>query len=197
MLEDCNEMKLEQINRGLGPKHLHSMTDYFFSLAHIFNLIAESDDYPSIRKKWTCYTNSKKDASNDFSGIRAITMTPVLNMLDKALKHLDEPERRINLIAIDLKKAFDLVCHSTLKKKLLSKFNVRHFLARIIANFLANRTQCIKYKSTFSDEMPIFCGVPQGTILGPLPFLIVINELEISMLDRWKYDDDLSIAELC
>jgi len=49
------------------------------------------------------------------------------SMLDTILKQLDEPGRWINLIAIDLKKAFDLICHSALIKKFLSKFDVHSF----------------------------------------------------------------------
>ena len=48
----------------------------------------------------------------------------LVSFRDKILKHLDEPEHWVNLIAIDLKKAFDLICHRTVIRKLLTNFNV-------------------------------------------------------------------------
>jgi hypothetical protein len=88
-------------------------------------------------------------------------------LLDTVYKLLDEPDVWLNLLLIDLQKAFDLISHNVLVDKFLKEFNVPHFLVNIIASFLSNRSQVVKYKNVYSDSLPISCRVPQGTLLGP------------------------------
>ena len=80
---------------------------------------------------------------------------------------------------------------------MLNEFKVPHFLVNIIASFLSNRSQVVKYKNVYSDSLPISCGVPQGTLLGPLLFLVMINNLANESADRWKFVDDMSLLEKC
>ena len=65
-----------------------------------------------------------------------------------------------------------------------------------IVDFLTDRIQCVRYRGCQSDWTPIKAYVPQGTNLGPVLFLILINDaLESSDLPHWKYVDDMTIAE--
>ena len=82
-------------------------------------------------------------------------------------------------------------------QKLLVEFSVNPNLVSVIQSFLSNRFQRVKYKKVFSDPQQVFCGVPQGTILGPILFLVMINNIASDMESRWKYVDDLSIVEIC
>ena len=99
------------------------------------------------------------------------------------------------VILIDLKKAFDTVDHDILIAK-LCRYGVIGNELDWFKSYLSNRKQCCKVNGHVSKLQDINCGVPQGSCLGPLLFLIYVNDLPFA-LDRTKatmYADDTSIS---
>ena len=111
------------------------------------------------------------------SGFRSLhsTVTALLDLTNEWCYNIDR--KMVNaVILLDLKKAFDTVNHSILLKK-LEYFGFDCSSIAFFSSYLSNRLHRCNVNGFSSELGSISCGVPQGTILGPLLFLIYINDL--------------------
>jgi len=94
---------------------------------------------------------------------------------------------------LDLTKAFDKVSHQRLLEK-LRKHGIGGKLLRTIGNWLSKRRQRICVKGVKSMWEEVWSGVPQGSVLGPLLFLIYSNDLEEAVVSKvFKFADDTKL----
>ena len=99
------------------------------------------------------------------------------------------------MIFLDLKKAFDTVDHDILIEK-LSCHGLQDNGLSLLQSYLSNRSHCCSVNGKISGLMPIICGVSQGSILGPLPFIIYMNDLQniTSTCEISMYADDTHLS---
>ena len=81
---------------------------------------------------------------------------------------------KCSIISIDLKKAFDTVDHSILIKK-LNLYGIKDTALNLIISYLNNRKKYVNIHEANSKLLDINCGVPQGSVLGPLLYLILMT----------------------
>ncbi len=100
------------------------------------------------------------------------------------------------IILLDLRKAFDLVDTDSLLKK-LSVYQCDKNTIDWLKSYLQNREQCVQFTGKISDTKPVTHGVPQGSILGPLLFIVFMNDLLLHVdtsLDMYADDSTLGAS---
>lgn len=152
-------------------RHIASQLQAFFTKHNVIH-----DGQSGFRKNHSCHT-------------------ALIRLVDSWLKDIDSG-KYIGSVFLDLRKAFDLVDHQIL----LHKLKLYHFSEKTInlfKSYLTNRKQLVKIDNTESQMKTILSGVPQGSILGPLLFIIYINDIAFTCGDSNidLYADDTTLHE--
>ena len=121
------------------------------------------------------------------------TLHALISMTECIKKTIDDGMFGIGVF-IDIQKAFDTVNHSILLKK-LEHYGIRGVTLDWFSSYLSERKQYVSINGHSSEKLAISCGVPQGSVLGPLLFLIYINDLPnvSKYLSFFLFADDTNI----
>ena len=108
------------------------------------------------------------------------TIHPIIHFLNHCAEANNKTNPEYTLaVFCDLSKAFDVIDHTIILDK-LNHYGIRGIANNWLQNYLANRQQYVQLENSKSSLKPIKCGVPQGSILGPLLYLIYVNDIENS-----------------
>lgn len=145
-----------------------------------------------------CFLNDRNMITDYQYGFRRgfSTTSHLLHLTDTIRGTLDVGGCGV-LVGLDLSKAFDRIDHFKLISKLRNIFQFSSTACRLISSYLCGRTQFVSMNGMESDLRPVNCGVPQGSILGPLLFILYVNDIANSLAvngcSPFLYADDIHI----
>ena len=147
--------------------------------------------------KLFCFLNSHDILYKHQYGFRPkhATTHPILHFLNKCAEANNSPNKELTMsIMCDLSKAFDVISHDILLRK-LEHYGIRGIAKDWLSSYLTGRKQYVEFMDSKSDQSTIECGVPQGSILGPLLYLIYVNDIaNCSESDIYSFADDTTLV---
>ena len=186
-----NEMKIAKIIPVFKSGDRTSMDNYRpISLLSCFSKVLEK----IVSVRLSVFLENNNILSDSQFGFRTAhsTVHPMVKLLNTVSKALNKKHHTIAIFC-DLRKAFDTCSHSILFSK-MEKLGIRGPTLQWFKSYLSERKQFVSLDGILSDMLKISIGVPQGSILGPILFLLYINDLpECSTLLALLFADDTTL----
>ena len=167
------------------------------SMLSVFSKIFEK----LIHKALTDHLESHNILNDSQYGFRKkrSTLHALINAMENVCQSVDSKQHTLGIF-VDFSKAFDVLNHSILLRK-LSHYGIRGKILELLTSYLTERQQYVSYGGIESTILTTSTGVPQGSVLGPLLFIIFINDIvNISKMASFVlFADDLNlfVAHTC